>query len=501
MHSALHIEQIETVFKNLSEMLNVSFDIRDSQGHPINSVSNKTDDGILYRELFKTISNRGESHMVTNSKGEAIWGIPIITNGNMQDSFVVIHRKPTAIISVLDTDGDTTIARIQQTAERAIITLVEDVLHLVTYRHESEHELDSMAAELSIRYEELNFFYKIGRQLINIENYEKALQYILTQTIELLNADYATLHLPSKDILTSISGNGMKIDSDFLSHEIISLTPKLCALFHNGNDYFTEGNSGKQPSLMKFAHELKRFLIVPVNLHEEKIGIVLLGRCSSNKPFSISDKRLLNVVADMMAMKISNSELFIELKELSLNLMKSFTETIEEKDPYTRGHSERVNELSLKIGKALELNPDQMQLLNFTSILHDIGKIGIPEDILKKPEKLSDKEYALIKEHTIKGYKILLPIKQLNGCLDSILYHHERIDGKGYPQGLSGDQIPLFARIIAVADTFDAMTSHRAYRKAKKMDEVIQELKDVSGKQLDADITRVFITKCLGINI
>jgi HD-GYP domain-containing protein (c-di-GMP phosphodiesterase class II) len=181
--------------------------------------------------------------------------------------------------------------------------------------------------------------------------------------------------------------------------------------------------------------------------------------------------------------------------------MKSFVRAIEEKDAYTHGHSERVNQNALKIGKALGLNDQDLSSLNFVSILHDIGKIGVSEEILNKPGELTSEEYDQIKEHPHKGCKILEPIKQLKDCLPSILYHHEMIDGTGYPEGLKGEEIPLFARIIAVADTYDAMTSDRAYRRAKRIEDVIQELVDVSGTQLDAEITRVFITKCLCIYI
>ena len=122
MNADLHTEHIENVLKNLSSMLDVSFEIRDSRGHPIGSAADKCDDGELYKELFTTITATRQSHMINGTSGESIWGIPIFTNGSVQEAFVVIHQKPSALISVLDIDGNTTIAKIQQTAERAIIT-------------------------------------------------------------------------------------------------------------------------------------------------------------------------------------------------------------------------------------------------------------------------------------------------------------------------------------------------------------------------------------------
>ena len=324
---------------------------------------------------------------------------------------------------------------------------------------------------------------------------------MLLKTTEIIGADFAGIHILSKDIIKSTSRDDDKDSSESLTQNMIHLSPELLTIFQNGADYLTDGDFHQYPALKCLLQEYKAMLTVPVTFDEMKEGIFIMSRKSGEKPFSISDKRLMNVVADMLAIKISNTELFQEIKDLSLSLMKSFTETIEEKDPYTRGHSERVNEWCLKIGTLLRLTQGEIETLNIASILHDIGKVGVPEEILNKPGKLSDEEYHIIKQHPLKGHKILSHIKQLEACLPAILYHHERIDGKGYPEGLACKEIPLIAKIIAVADTYDAMTSHRAYRQAKHIDAVVEELLDVRGKQLDAEITNLFISKCLGIKL
>ena len=501
MPSDKHIEHIETVFKNLSGMLDVSFEIRDSEGHLIGSAADKHDNGELYKKLFSTISGRRKSHTVTDPNGETIWGIPIITNGCVQDLFVVIHRKPSALISVLDTDGSTTIERIQKTAEQAIITLVEDVLHLVSYQQESEDELDNLASELTLRYEELNFLYKIGGKAEAVANFKNTLHYVMRKTEELLDSDYTLLLIPGKNICVDSCSSNETCPSVPIKEALLNTTSELLNTFTSEIDYLTDHDYAQYPFLESLSQEFKRFLTIPMIFDGKKEGIFLVAKTSSDETFTISDKRLITVVADMITIKIINAELFDDLNKFLLNLMKSFVKTIEEKDTYTHGHSERVNQNSLKIGKAMGLTDQDLSLLNFVSILHDIGKIGVPESILNKPGKLTKEEYEKIKEHTLKGVKILEPIKQLKEYLPAILYHHERIDGKGYPEGLSGEEIPLFARIIAVADTFDAMTSDRAYRKAKRFEAVIEELLDVRGTQLDAEITTIFITKCLGIYI
>jgi HD-GYP domain-containing protein (c-di-GMP phosphodiesterase class II) len=201
-----------------------------------------------------------------------------------------------------------------------------------------------------------------------------------------------------------------------------------------------------------------------------------------------------------MSAKVLSEEHFQDLKEFLFSVMKSFVKAIEEKDRYTRGHSDRVNKFSLQIGSRLGLSSREMESLNIASLLHDIGKIGVSKKILNKTTELTKKEYASIQQHVSKGYEILIPIKQLENCLPIILYHHERIDGKGYPKGLRDKEIPLLAKVIAVADVYDAITSDRAYRDARSSDEAIQEMRRVSGTQLDTDITTIFIEQCLEVN-
>jgi HD-GYP domain-containing protein (c-di-GMP phosphodiesterase class II) len=144
------------------------------------------------------------------------------------------------------------------------------------------------------------------------------------------------------------------------------------------------------------------------------------------------------------------------------------------------------------MAEKLGLDEERKKILQWSSILHDSGKIGIPESILNKPWRLKDEEYQIIKNHPMKGHTILEPLEQLASSLPGMLHHHERYDGKGYPHGLKGKKIPLEARIIAVADTFDAITSSRAYRPAKTPEEALKEIEKVAGTQLDPDLVEVF---------
>ncbi len=183
------------------------------------------------------------------------------------------------------------------------------------------------------------------------------------------------------------------------------------------------------------------------------------------------------------------------LKSATLATLEAFTETIEQKDPYTKGHCSRVRTISLAIARALNFSEERLHTLEGGALLHDIGKIGIPEEILNKTSKLTKSEYELIKDHPVAGERIVKYIDLFQAYRPIIRNHHERMDGKGYPDGLKGDQIPLDVRIVTLADAFDAMTTSRAYRSALPTELAVEELKLFSGTQFDPDLVNLFIEK------
>jgi HD-GYP domain-containing protein (c-di-GMP phosphodiesterase class II) len=176
-----------------------------------------------------------------------------------------------------------------------------------------------------------------------------------------------------------------------------------------------------------------------------------------------------------------------ENRALFLGSIQMLAGAVDEKDPYTRGHSDRVTRYSLMIGKELNLDATFMETLRISAQLHDVGKIGIEDRILKKPGALTAEEFEVMKTHTTKGANILRPVTQLAEMLPGIELHHEALDGRGYPYGLTGDQIPLVARVIAVADTFDALTTNRPYQHAHTPEEAFKIIQNLAGKRLDPD--------------
>ena len=197
-------------------------------------------------------------------------------------------------------------------------------------------------------------------------------------------------------------------------------------------------------------------------------------------------------MAEQLALVLFGSDLYYDLERLLINVVKSLVYAIEAKDVYTRGHSERVSQHCMRLAAHLGMNDKEKKVLQLAALLHDIGKIGTPEQILQKPGSLDDKEMNCIREHPQKGYNILKPLEKLSDSLPGILHHHERYDGQGYPAGLKGEEIPFQARLIAVADTYDALTTDRAYRFARSPREALAILEKAAVTQLDPYYVAVF---------
>jgi HD-GYP domain-containing protein (c-di-GMP phosphodiesterase class II) len=177
-----------------------------------------------------------------------------------------------------------------------------------------------------------------------------------------------------------------------------------------------------------------------------------------------------------------------ENRDLFLGSIRMLAAAIDEKDPYTRGHSDRVAKYSMMLGQQLGLSPEDLDRLRIASLLHDVGKIGVDDRVLKKPGSLTPEEFAIMKQHPTKGANIMRPVAQLKDMLPGIELHHEHVDGRGYPHGLKGEEIPLMARVIAVADTLDAMTTNRPYQSALELDDALRHIRKVAGTKFDQNV-------------
>lgn len=214
------------------------------------------------------------------------------------------------------------------------------------------------------------------------------------------------------------------------------------------------------------------------------------------KPFDVETflHSVLRNIGNLRLMR-EKDELARKLRESVITVIDTLATALEARDPYTHGHSHRVGQYSCWIAEELGYDEIQMSFLRHGGILHDIGKIAVREEVLNKPGRLTAEEYEHIKIHPGVGYNILKQIAEFENLLPIVLSHHERIDGKGYPHGIPGDEIPVNARIAAIADTFDALTSNRPYRDGMPLDKAIAILESIRGTQLDADLVDIFIRK------
>jgi HD-GYP domain-containing protein (c-di-GMP phosphodiesterase class II) len=204
-----------------------------------------------------------------------------------------------------------------------------------------------------------------------------------------------------------------------------------------------------------------------------------------------------NVMTDQIEKFISDLQKSAEEnRQLFIGTVKSLAAAIDGKDPYTRGHSERVSRFSVAIAQRLGLDDDEVEKIRISALLHDVGKIGIDDKILKKPAALTDEEYDVMKKHPQKGYKIMSQIPAMKEFLPGMYMHHEMVDGKGYPQGLKGEEIPLMGKIVAVADTFDAMTTDRPYQKAMKFEDAVARIESFVNTRYDAEVVGAFTAAC-----
>ncbi|MFH1282105.1 MAG: HD domain-containing phosphohydrolase [bacterium] len=242
----------------------------------------------------------------------------------------------------------------------------------------------------------------------------------------------------------------------------------------------------------------KSILAVPLKLDTHTIGVVEAINKKSGEEFTNKDMRMLMTFSTTTAMAIQKARLYGDLNDLFMGTLRAIADAIEAKDPYTRGHSERIRRYSLMIGERMGLTETEKKDLSLAALLHDVGKIGVPEGILIKKEALSIDELNTIRRHPSMGADMLSSIRQLKSALPGIRHHQERFDGQGYPSGLSGEDIPLFGRIIAVVDTFDSMITDRPYRKKTSIENIISELKKYSGTQFDPDCVDAFIQELRG---
>ena len=347
--------------------------------------------------------------------------------------------------------------------------------------------LDDKTQELSRKVEVLRVMTEIDRSiLLKIDNFDELFEGVTHLIKRLIPCDRVTMVTVDKTrggfIYHYGWGTNVRKKGDFVPFEHTNATQAV-----REKRYILRNDIRQVKELLpldkQFVEEgFLSDLRVPILLGGEVIVLLNVGSKRVGG-FRTEDVSIAEGVASQLALAFSHGRLIQGLKDSLLETVKCLSEAIDAKSPWTRGHSERVAGLSCDIARELGLGEEDIERIRMASLLHDVGKIGTYEGLLDKPGKLTPEEWNLVKEHCAKGVQIIRPVERFNELIPMVLYHHERYDGKGYPEGKKGEEIPLGARIICIADSVDAMTSERPYRKAKPMEEVVEELKKNAGAQ------------------
>ena len=482
----------QELLSSLAEISQLDFQIWDAdEGLVFSSGQEGSTEPALkeLRDFSMRIMNQAAFQSGSQETGEDLFGIPIKNGQAIVGSLIALdsnsHGKSPA------TTGAPPKPSRADEMERFLTHVALQVEDRLTFKK----EMEQMAIELTDNFEQLSFYAKIAGRVKTITFSGTMLEELVEELLDTMRTDMAFARLPERpeyNAFTSTQENSAEIlQQDVFVNSLIDAIP-LDEPSLKRDNYFIVHDSREIPAYRDLAPEPYRFLAVKMRHNGNFYGWMGLVSFNLGEIFRRSELRLLNSMAEQVAVVITNSDLYRDLERFVINMVKSLVYAIEAKDDYTRGHSERVCRYSLLMAERLGLDEDQRKILQWSSILHDSGKIGIPESILNKPWRLEDEEYQIIKNHPMQGHTILEPLEQLASSLPGMLHHHERYDGAGYPQGLKGKDIPLDARIIAVADTFDAITSDRAYRPAKSPEEALEVIEKVAGTQLDPDLVEVF---------
>jgi len=387
-----------------------------------------------------------------------------------------------------------------------IMVLAVAIIYLVgKYGRERELRIKLKEAEDEIRrhvedLENLLSFllgiHEFGVANRGIVEVERLAKLIVTSGTRLLRTEIGSLMLIDKDtnMLEIVAAKGLPeevlknthipIGEGVAGKVVEEGEPILCEDIETDKRFFRQSNE---------KYTSRSFISVPLKVQDRVIGVLNVNNKESGQKFDDKDLRLLTILADQSAMTVENVELYKHMQDTYLGTIQTLARAIDAKDPYTKGHSDRVTKYAMKVAKEMKLSESAIRNIEYAALIHDIGKIGIQETILAKKGNLSETEYEIIKMHPLIGESIITPVKFLNGIAPLILYHHEHYDGKGYLEGLRGEGIPIGARIISVADAFDAMTSDRPYRKALTKEEARRELEKESGKRFDPEVVEAFL--------
>jgi len=348
----------------------------------------------------------------------------------------------------------------------------------------------------NINLKEAVSLYKISEAMGSTIRLDFLLNLILETAIKELEADMASVLLRDEKTNRLIPEASLGVPSKMKKSGLLTGQDNISkwVIKHGRPRVFDKNEIGERFFSPHLRKNIRSVIVHPLMAKGKAIGILILIRSEGRiSPFTTGQLHSLSIIASKAASAIENSRLYEELKESYLQTLTALANAVEARDIYTRGHTERVCSMAQSLCREMGWNEEKLWEVKMGGILHDIGKIGVPDAILNKAEALTPDEFEIMKQHPICGAKILEGISFLAPAVPYVLYHHERFDGKGYPYGLRNDQIPIQGRLMAVVDTFDAMTSDRPYRKAKSFKMVLKEIRECAGTQFDPHIAELFL--------
>jgi HD-GYP domain-containing protein (c-di-GMP phosphodiesterase class II) len=354
-----------------------------------------------------------------------------------------------------------------------------------------EREVDNLSGQLANTYEELSLIYQISSGMKVNRGATDFFRQACHDVMEVL--DVRGMGVVLGDGIINRPAPAIYGSLDAPKHVVDKLHEQLMTTLGERKSALLVHDLASSEEFAFMAPYARQLMAVPLQRQEEVLGGMFALDRSDEEDFNSVDSKLLNSIANESAIYLENARLFEDVHGLMMGLLHSLTSAVDAKDAYTCGHSERVALVSRHLAQQAGLSDREVEQIYMAGLLHDVGKIGVPEAVLQKCGRLTPEEFEQIKRHPEIGARILQDVKQIREIIPGVMHHHERYDGKGYPKGLAGTDIPLMGRIICLADCFDAMTSSRTYRKALPLEVALCEIRRCSGTQFDPGLAEVFL--------
>jgi len=352
-------------------------------------------------------------------------------------------------------------------------------------------EAQKLSAALADTWEELTLLYELAEQLRGVLDIDQAVRLALEHVTDIVSVEGCAVLLKEDgewEVQLSFCPNGHKEWLSAWGNEVAQHALQRRRGFIL-NDLSQHPEWGEKAKI--FA--LQNLIVVPLNPDGHAKGALMAWNKLQGE-FTSGDLKLLTTIAAQTSGVLESAFLYRQLQETFHGTVAALATAVDAKSRWTAGHSHRVTHYALLLAQGIGLVGAELEQVRLSGLMHDIGKIGVPDAILDKPDRLTDDEWAVMQRHPVIGYEILKGIRQFHGpILDGVLYHHERVDGKGYPFGLKGDEIPFMGRLLAVADGFDAMTSDRPYRAGMPKERALQILAENAGTQWDKELALTFV--------